>query len=254
MPKPPVLLQAVPTVATGIRNDPDAWASGVLVGGSILAKWLSYAEHVEFLVSLREENFRMIFEVWSGIGWWFIGAAGIVWFLNRFSKRGSPHSTSPSWGLVASCALIAFIFGSLIAVQSFGGIPQVISSQTVGYTVGPSGVATTEPCVATVDGTPLLTFKADFKLALVCVRPDPTKDILSDPHIFVSNLFEISSGPIAIEATKSPAGDFTDQGQGALTINHFAVLVPREVHWEKLTTLSDIMALGGKILDQKYYK
>jgi hypothetical protein len=37
-------------------------------------------------------------------------------------------------------------------------------------------------------------------------------------------------------------------------VNYFTILVPRGVQWEKITTLGDLLQLGGKILDPKYYQ
>ena len=243
------------TSTLGIRKDSDAWAAAILALGAGGARWLSYIEHIDFLVSIREEKFKMIFDLWQAIGWWLAIGIGVIWFGYRFTKRGEPHDTGPTWGLVVSCTVIAFVFGSLIAVQSSGGFPQVIKAHMTGLAQIPGvGTVTSEPCIASVDGSRLVSFKKEFKLVLVCAASDPTSDVLSDKKIIVSNPFEIVSGLMQISAIKSPNGDFSTSRGQQLTINFFAVLVPREVEWAKLTTLADMMALGAKVLDPRYYR
>jgi hypothetical protein len=243
------------TLTRGFKTDPDAWAGGVLIVGSVLSRWLSYAEHVNFLLSVKEENFKMLFDVWEEVGWWIIVVCGFMWLLGRYSKKEQPHKRAPTWGLLGSCALVSFILGSIIAVSSSATVPTVISSQTISYGTAPNGsFSMADPCDATVEGSLLLSFKKDYKLVLVCASPDPTKDIASDPHIFVSSLFEIIPGTIKIVATASPSGPFKDSRPTGLTINHYAVLIPNKMRWERLTTLSDMMDLGAKILDPKYYQ
>jgi hypothetical protein len=209
------------TKAVGLGTDPDVWASGILVLGSGAAKLLSYAEHIDFLISLRGENFKMIFDFWNGAGWWLTIGAGAGWLINRFSKRNIPHEKGPSWGLVISCAVVAFIFGSLLSVQSSGGVPRVITQTATPYQITPEGLRG-GTCAVQADGTTVVSFKKDFKLALVCTTADPTTDVLSDTHIVVSSLFEIVPGPLAISANKSPSGDFTvPRGAGGISVTPF---------------------------------
>jgi hypothetical protein len=43
-----------------VIRDPDMWASLILTVGSIGGKALSTAEHIEFLISIREPSGRMV--------------------------------------------------------------------------------------------------------------------------------------------------------------------------------------------------
>jgi hypothetical protein len=229
------------------------WGSAVLAAGALIARVLTALEHLDFLVSIREEKFKMMYDAWQLFGWWIAIGIGGVWALNRFSKRNEPHGRGPTWGLVIACTIVSFVFGSLIAVQSVGGIPNIIISQRAGLATGASGDMTLiDPCRATIDMAQLESFRKDFKLALVCNALDPTIDSLSDTNIWVSNLFEITPGEVEIIANKSPFGDFLKTSK-QLTVNHFAVLVPRDVPWKKITTLADLMRLGGKVLTPQYY-
>ncbi len=224
-------------------QDPDVWASIILSIGSVSSKALSAAEHIEFLISIREEKFRVIFDFWESVGWWLSGGIGALWLIYRFQRRHSPAGHAPTWGMVVSCSVVAFVFGSLLAVSSSGGIPKVIVSWG-----GP-------PCHALVDTSHLMSFRDSYKLGLVCIVPDPSSDPLTDNHFLVSNPFEIVPGGVRIVADYSPSGfDLSKVPPGPVNLGFLAVLIPRDMPKEKITSLADLMRSGGKILDPKYYR
>ena len=108
-------------------------------------------------------------------------------------------------------------------------------------------------CSGQIESEQLLSFKKEYHVALVCAVRDPNIDQLTDKRIVVSPLFEIVSGPIAVFAPSSPSGVFSVPIQGTITIDYMPILVPRNVKWEKITTLSDLIQMGGKVLDPRYY-
>src|ERR1700730_7123967 len=91
-----------PPTETGFMRDPDVWGSGILLLGGPILKLLSYVEHLDFLLSILEEKFKMMFDAWESFGWWIAAGVGIIWGLNRFSKRDLPHAKGPTWGLLAA--------------------------------------------------------------------------------------------------------------------------------------------------------
>jgi hypothetical protein len=121
------------------------------------------------------------------------------------------------------------------------------------YSTAKTAPNTTTGCSAQIDGSRIVSFKNDYRVALVCSVTDPQKDPLSDERILMSNLFEIIPGIIPIGSVRSPSGNFTIQAP-TLTISFFAVLVPRDAAWEKISTLGQLLKENGKILDPRYYK
>jgi hypothetical protein len=232
----------------GFLRDPDAWGSGILLFGAPALKALSYLEHLDFLLSIKEEKFKLMFDAWESFGWWIAAAIGLIWAINRWSKRDAPHEKGPTWGLLASISLMTFIVGALFAARSSGGIPKVIVAQAIVGTAPNSWSG----CSAQIDGSLIASFKKGYHVALICVVTDPQRDPLTDEKIFVSNLFEIIPGVISLSGVRSPSGNFTVTVT-PLTVNFFAVLVPREAAWDKITTMSQLLREGGKILDPRYY-
>jgi hypothetical protein len=107
-----------------------------------------------------------------------------------------------------------------------------------------------------LDTSHLMSFRDSYKLGLVCIVPDPSADPLTDNHILVSNPFEIVPGGVAIVANYSPSGfDLSKVSPGMqINLGFLAVLIPRDMPKEKITSLADLMRAGGKILDPKYYR
>ena len=239
-----------PKKSVGLRSDSDWWGALVLFVGSLALRLLTYFQHIEFLANVKEGGFKKLFDLWDGFGWFAILAIGFIWGFNRFSKRTLPHEKGPTWGLVIACSVIAAIFGSLVTVQSSTRLPTVASE--VGIMVDQKSL-TAHGCRSQINGNVLMAFQHSFKVAFVCGMIDPKIDILSDPHIFVSNLFEIVPALIPVEANASPSGPFSVSTGNAFPMQFFVILVPRETKWEKLTTLSDVESIGGKIPDPRYY-
>jgi hypothetical protein len=198
----------------------------------------------------------VIFDIWENVGWWLLGLIGLGWLIDRIRRRKSPHEKGPTWGLVTACTIMAAIFSSIITAQSSSGVPSAISAPGGLISPGPNGSTILSGCIADIDGAVPTTFKKDYKVALVCAISDPNIDILSGTRIAVSDLFEIENGFIPARADKSPAGQFvvSTHPDGISGMNTFAILVPRETKWAKLTSLADVLALGGKILDPRFYQ
>jgi hypothetical protein len=251
MPRSNVPARTHSTQAIGLRTDPDFLGSMVLVLGTLGSKILTGLEHLEFLASAREGGFKMLVELWNSGLWWMVGAVGVLWAFVRIGRRKESHDTRPTWGLVAACTVIGAVFASLLTVQFSGVVPKVLTSASYTAGEGPHGPIFTG-CSGTIDGAELQAFKKDYKIALVCALRDPNVDQLSDKRISVSEPFEILSGLIPISAPNSPSGAFLLSAP-TITFEYLPILVPRGVKWEKLTTLGDILQLGGKVLDPRYY-
>ena len=59
---------------------------------------------------------------------------------------------------------------------------------------------------------------------------------------------------MTIAAPHTPGGDVHVQlPTQAIQLDFLAIIIPREIKWEKLTTLRDVLLLGGKILDPRFY-
>jgi hypothetical protein len=230
---------------TALLDDGNAKASATLTVGSILWKVLAYSEHLDFLLSLREEKFSMIFTFFEDAGWWILAGIGILWFFaTRIKENTLPQPLN--WAFVLSCTVIAFLFGSLVTVKSSGEVPTVI--------VGWGGDATS--CNSVVDMSKLQSFRDKYKLYLICGFTDPTIDMLEDQRILISNPFDIRPGGVQIVANYSKHMDELKQIPAGTTLAewHHAVLVPNEISRDKISTLADVVALGGKILTPGLYR
>jgi hypothetical protein len=235
------------------KKPPDSQllASAILAIGSGAWKALSAWSNVDFLLSIREERFAVIFEVFQNTGWIILIIIGVVWgALRVISKRKTPI---PDWSLVASCSLITFMFGALVAVRSSGTFPQVIS-----------GFGSPAPnCVAVLATSRLRSFRDDYKIALACGFADPTRDQLEDDRITVSNLFDINPNGVSIVAPyREKMRNLADQLKAASTANpgaqttiwHIAILLPNNVEPTQVNKLRDVIDLKGKILTSDHFR
>jgi hypothetical protein len=261
--------RAEPNLADDLKSlarDPNTQASALLAVGPALWRLVSNISNVDFLLEVNEEKFSMIFEFMQNYGWWILSLVGVYWIYFNWSNRKTAHDTS-SWPLVPICSLIAFMFGVLLAVRATGSVPNIVTGWG-----GPPGA-----CAALFDTTRLTSFKGKYKVALACGLEDATTDRLEDTNITFSKPFTIVGGGQSIVApyrqsmtdhikqlsddAKRKAGFDSDKPPfpGALIVQvqtpiwHEPVLVPNDVAIEKITSLAELMRLGGKILRPQYF-
>ena len=68
----------------------------VLTVGTGLWKLLSIWSDVDFLLSIREQKFALIFDLFTSSGWIIVLAIGLVWFVIRwfYSHGGEPRGAA----------------------------------------------------------------------------------------------------------------------------------------------------------------
>ena len=226
-------------------SDPEALASVVLGAGALLWRALSAWANVDFLLSIREEKFAIMFAFFKLTAWWIVGIGSLIWLISRFfKKRSLVEREYPGWPLLISSCIVEFLFGALLAVKSTGSVPKVLMRWTVGDV---------NRCSSTVDTNRLMTFATNYKLAVVCLAPNQTVDILENDDITVSNLYTIIQGGIDVVPQTDPRLKVALSKNGN-TIDYFAVIVPSGITKEKITKLQDVISLGGKILTEPLYK
>jgi hypothetical protein len=182
-----------PSVSPIPARTPDSQllASAVLGLGSGVWKAISAWSNVDFLLSIREERFAVMFEFFQNTGWIILLIIGVIWGVIRLSSK--KKKPLPDWSLLASTSIITFMFGVLIAVRASSGFPQIIT----GYGVEAPN------CGANVTTTRLRSFRDEYRIGLVCGFGDPSRDQLDDDRVTVSNLFHISQGSFSIIAPYS---------------------------------------------------
>jgi len=239
--------------------DPDTQASAVLTFGPLIWRWISNISNVDFLLTINGEKFNTVLNFLEGPGWFLLSMIGFLWLAaNWIFKSYKTPKPGPSWSLLGTSVFVAFLFGILLAVDSTGAVPRTI----VGW-----GSTDIHICNATVDMTKLVIFKKNYKLAVVCGFPDATKDRLEDENITVSNAFTIVAGLSPIVASVRPgmaqrAAQLMQEAQAAagnanVTVAiptwYETILLPNDVSTSKIAKLSDVMNLGGKILNSQYF-
>jgi hypothetical protein len=251
---------------TALASDPHLQAPAILTIGLLLWRLLSAISNIDFLLSINEEKFALIFAFMQNTGWWLFSIIGLCWFWIEWSRRKSEADVSskpPGPGMVIACSVVAFLFGILLAVRSTGSVPNIVTSWG-----GPPGA-----CTATFDTTRLISFASRYKIALACGIQDANTDKLEDANITFSKPFTIAAGGLAIVAPYRPAmidhlQKMGDAAKGVITgslpnqptnvavqiqVWHDPVLVPNEVTLEKVATLAELMRLGGKVLRPQYF-
>ena len=139
-------------------SDPEIWASTLLGGGTLVWRGVSAWANVDFLLSIREERFAVMFDFFESTAWWITVLAAIIWALFRvLHKRKNIDLTMPGWPLLLSSNFIVFLFGVLLAVHSSGGVPSIITSW---------GSTDLQHCVSTVETSRLMSFQDKYKLAM----------------------------------------------------------------------------------------
>jgi hypothetical protein len=226
-------------------EDQDTRASLVLTIGTLLWKLLSYWEHADFLLSIKEENFAVMFEFFDYAGWAILVAIGCGWlFWATKIKDKASTELRPGWAMAIACSVIAFLFGSLFALRASGGVPNVIASWG----------SNVSQCSSTIDTTRLKTFRSTYKIALICGIVDPSVDVLGNERVMISSPFEITPGGINIvtNSIRHPEKWSIPPGQ-QVSIWVLAVLLPSGVSTDKINTLQDVVNLGGKIISPQYW-
>jgi hypothetical protein len=238
-----------PSPRTPFLADSDALAATIFTLGTGLWKGLAAWSNIDFLLSIKEETFSTMFEFFENTGWFIALIIGIFILVFQWKKPTEKRSTVPTWGLVFSISLVSFLFGILLAVRSSGGIPKVIDAWG----------AQPPLCAALIETSRLITFANKYKIAFVCGIPDATQDKFEDDRVTVSNLFTITPNPVAIVAPYSGrmqvfAKSLSGPDNKAISTWYEAILLPSDVSSDKITKLSDVVKLGGKIIDPAYYK
>ena len=242
-----------------LARNPNTQASVLLTVGPLFWKWISYISNVDFLLNITGEKFNMFLNFLQGPGWLLLSLGGAIWFLRNYVRRNEaePRHT-PTWGLLLSTVVVAFMFGILLAVDSTGAVPKTIMSW---------GSTDPNSCVATVDTSKLVPFKKDYKVAVICGLQDPTKDFLDNETITVSNAYNITGAAVAMqtpirEGMKKVMNEAVERTKAAMSQANITVavptwyevvLLPNEVSVSKIAKLSDVLSLKGKILNAQYF-
>jgi hypothetical protein len=232
-----------------VVKDTNAQASLIMAGGSVIWKIISIASNVNFLLTVQGETFGVIFRAFESYGWVILMVIGAWLFWVRWDqvkKRGVLEA--PSWPMVLSCSIMAFVFGVLIAVRSTGMVPNVVLAWGGGAS----------QCSVVVDGTKLMSFQSNYKVAFACGFTDPRSEKLKDDRITISNSFEIISGAIqmtsALSSEMVTAIPALSKQLPVANIWYEALLLPNGIESQNLKNLSDVLKVGGKIVDPQYFK
>lgn len=242
-------------------SDGNVQASALLTIGPIIWKWISNVSNVDFLLSINGEKFNMTLNFFLGHGWFILALIGALWLLSTIGFRSyTTRAASPNIAILISAIIVAFLFGVLFAVESTGGVPNVLA-----------GWGSQDPriCNSSIDTKRLVSFRKDYKLAVVCGVQDMSKDRLEDEIITISSRFTIIGGlqPIATPVSFKMAQhmeDLSKQAQKAagrpdqivavaIPTWYTAILLPNDVPVSKIAKLQDVMTLGGKIIDPQYF-
>jgi hypothetical protein len=228
-----------------IAHDPDVVASSLLAFGSPLWKVISNISNVDFLLSINEQKFALLFEFLESTGWFLIMLVGLGWFgLKYIRSDWRVQEGSPTWGLATAIGLMAFLFGVLVTVRATGSVPNIVAQWSI----------QDGNCSTVVDTTKLVSFRKDYKLAMVCGVIDPLKDRQEDESIGVSAPFTIVPGGIPIIAPPRPAMAAVLQNNVQPHQIWFdPIILPNGISVDKIAKLSDVPRLGGKILRPQFF-
>jgi hypothetical protein len=234
-------------------------APATILIGTLLIRGLEWAEHVDFLLSVRDEKFATLLQIYRDYGWWVIAVAALFWFVYEFRRNKQDRTTRGSIGsLVASVAFVSFLLGSLIAVKATGSLPNIIQNY--------GGNPNDQTCNADIDTSRLSGFAEDYRLILLCGAMDVSKDPLDDTRIAISSPFHIIEGS-GMRGISAPMGNLTEvlkyadksktpiapKGQSTFLnfqMWHAVALVPKDVHGESIKRAADVKQLGGRILTE----
>jgi hypothetical protein len=240
-------------------------APAVVLIGDVALKVLEWAEHMDFLLSVREEKLATILELYRDFGWWIVAFAAAIWFLYEYRRRKKdPSATGSIGGLVASVAFVSFLLGSFITVKATGTLPNIFLNYGGQIENGEGR------CTADIDPSRLTGFAEDYRLVLLCGIMDPSVDPLDDTRIAVSSSFHITdSKMVGIVASLGKLGDAAkDQVERAeharsstagppdttTTVQfqmwHALAIIPKDVQSQSIKKASDIKQLGGRVLTE----
>jgi hypothetical protein len=111
----------------------------------------------------------------------------------------------------------------------------------VGWGGGPGN------CGVSVDTTTILEFAKTYKMVGICGVHDPLVDGMEDERITISAPFTILPGVIQIISTRENKSINLPPG-GPYGIWHVIALLPNNVPAEQIHKVSDVQALGGKLI------
>jgi hypothetical protein len=237
-------------------------APTIVLIGDLCLKGLEYAEHLDFLLSVRDEKLATILQVYRDFGWWVIGLGSIIWVIYEYRRHKKDESARGSVGsLVASAAFVSFLLGSLITVKATGTLPNII----VNY--GGDASPNNQTCWADIDVSRLSGFAEEYRLILLCGMMDQSTEPLDDTRIAVSSPFHINAGSgVGMRGIRAPIGSLKEvlksadtsriqsipHGQMAFTFQmwHAIALIPKDVQSGSIKKASDVGQLGGRILTE----
>jgi len=144
-------------------------APATVLVGDLIIRVLEWAEHVDFLLSVRDEKLATILQVFRDYGWWVVALAALGWLYYEHKRRKSDENARGSIGsLVASVAFVSFLFGCLLTVRATGSLPDIILNY--------GGGISPQVCTADIDTSRLTGFADDYRLILLCGMMDSSRD------------------------------------------------------------------------------
>lgn len=238
-------------------------APAIVLVGDVLIRILEYAEHLDFLLSVRDEKLATLLQSYRDFGWWIIALASVAWLVYEIMQRRNNESARGSIGSLVACAsFVSFLLGCTITVRATGSLPILF----VDYG-GANDAATQEQrCTAEIDVSRLRGFADGYRLILICGMVDPSTDWMEDTRIAVSSPFHIDASPTSpgIVGIVTPIGKLKDVLKTAgspppgakppfafnFQMWHAVAIIPKDVQSESIKKASDIKQLGGRILTE----
>jgi hypothetical protein len=148
----------------------------LLAIGSIIWKLIDWAARIDFVLSVQNQSFAVIFESFAKYGWLLIVAiCGLWWYQARKQSEKVSGEYKITWGLVISASVLTFLYGVLLTVYATGSVPNVILS----YGKADNG------CQTTVDTSRIASFRNDFHLVIACGIANPRVDQLEETGISI---------------------------------------------------------------------
>lgn len=231
------------------RLPPGTVAPLTLLIGDVLSKILSYAEHLDFLLSIRDAKFATMFAVFTDYAWWIIALCAGVWAIYEWKMHKEDSTANAfSGALVFSSAFVAFLLGVIITVKATGSLPEVVQMYSTDGTNG--------TCSASIDTSRLEGFKDDYRVILICGVADPNIDPQEDDRISVSSTFHITGSVIGITSKFGKMSDVWKNmhpavGQAIVALVwHSVALIPKDSDPSTIKRVSDVARQGGRFITQ----